>query len=193
MLFFLFLLHLNAYLQFANNRFKCHQKWLTAEMFSLPETPKVGGNHFGFTSVCLRASAWNFHGAVDENSMKIWLWVIHLWIGWILTGNKNTGECWGKRCWTLGEFILSCKRWFLLGRMKCYTHTEMVSCVNKTVWVPVSFAKLFANSFIMAVWTLKGKLYLKKKFCEGGQRCLSRVANMSQLKYWNIISVKKAE
>lgn len=123
-----------AYLQFGKNRFKCHRKWLTTEMFSLPETPKVGGNHFGFTSVCLRASAWNFHGAVDENSMKIWLWVIHLWIGWILTGNKNTGECWGKRCWTLGAFILSCKRRFLLGRVKRYTDTEMGSCVNKTVW-----------------------------------------------------------
>lgn len=93
------------YLQFGNNRFKCHRKWLTTEMFSLPETPQVGGTHFEFTSMCLRASAWNFHGALDENSMKIWLGVLHLWIRWILTGNKNAGESWGKRCWTLGAFL----------------------------------------------------------------------------------------
>lgn len=147
-----------VYLQFGNNTFKCHWKWLTTEMFSLPETPKVGGNHFGL--VCLRASAWNFHGEVDENSMKIWLWVTHLWIRWILTGNKNTGESWEKRCWTLGLFISSCKRRFLLGRVKRYTHTEMGSCVNNTGWF------LFhLHSFIIAVhclWTLKGNLYFDK-------------------------------
>lgn len=120
--------------QFGNNRFICHRKWLTTEMFSRPETPKVGGNHFGFTSVCLRASAWNFHGAVDENSMKIWLRDIHLWIGWILTWNKNTGESWGKQCWTLDAFISSCKRWLLLVCMKRCTHTEMGSCVKETIW-----------------------------------------------------------
>lgn len=44
-----------VYIQFGNNTFKCHRKWLTAKMFSLPETPKVGGDHFGFTSVMLES------------------------------------------------------------------------------------------------------------------------------------------
>lgn len=35
--------------------------------FSLPEMPKVGGNHFEFALVCLMA--WNFHDAVGEKKI----------------------------------------------------------------------------------------------------------------------------
>lgn len=86
----------------------------------------------------LRQCAWEHQ---HQTFMLRWMrilwkfdWVIHLWIGWILAGNKNPGEPSGKQCWTLGAFIPSCKRRFLLGHVKRDTHTEMGSCVNKSVW-----------------------------------------------------------
>lgn len=33
-------------------------------------TPKVGRNHFEFTSLCLKAQTWNFHEVVDQNILK---------------------------------------------------------------------------------------------------------------------------
>lgn len=34
------------------------------------ETPKVGKNHFEFTSLCLKALTWNFHEVVDQNILN---------------------------------------------------------------------------------------------------------------------------
>lgn len=105
--------------------FQMSQKLTNRWDFSLYETPKEGGNLFGFTSVCLRAPAWNFHCAVDEKSIKIWLWIIHLlWIGWVQTGNKNTGESRWKQCWTLDAFTWSCgvssgKGWSMFHLQNC--------------------------------------------------------------------------